>query len=199
MFFIIDNYDSFTFNLSRYMEELGEVVKVARCNEITIEDIRVTNPLGIIISPGPKSPKEAKESLRIINEFKGEIPILGVCLGHQCIGEVFGGNIVRGAEPVHGKVSKITHKDKGIFRGIKSPLNVTRYHSLIIDRETIPNVLEVTAITEDGVIMGIEHRAYPIYGVQFHPEAELTECGHLILANFIQVCRERIKFDGGIN
>ncbi|MNM87691.1 Aminodeoxychorismate synthase component 2 [compost metagenome] len=199
MFLIIDNYDSFTFNLSRYIEELDEEVEVYRCNHITVDEIRHINPLGIIISPGPKSPKEAKESLNIINEFKKDIPILGVCLGHQCIGEVFGGKIVKGTEPVHGKISKVTHKEKGIFKGIKNPINVTRYHSLIIDRETIPKELYVTAITEDGVIMGIEHRDYSIYGVQFHPEAELTECGHLLLNNFINICRERIRLNGGIN
>lgn len=199
MFLIIDNFDSFTFNLSRYIEELGEVVEVHRSNEITIENIRKFSPFGIIISPGPKSPKEAKESLNIIEEFKGEIPILGVCLGHQCIGEFFKGKVIKGKEPVHGKISTITHTGEGVFKNIKNPLRVTRYHSLIIDRESLPKEIKITSVTDDGVIMGIEHNEYPIHGVQFHPEAELTECGHSILANFICICKESIKQNGDFN
>lgn len=199
MFLIIDNFDSFTFNLARYIEELNEEGKVVRCNEISTSEIREMKPQGIIISPGPKSPKEARESLNIIDEFKGEIPILGVCLGHQCIGEFFQGKIIKGKEPVHGKISEITHTGAGIFENIKNPLKVTRYHSLIIDEKNIPVELEVTARTLDGVIMGIEHKSLPIYGVQFHPEAELTEGGHELLKNFINICYGKAIDNGSIN
>lgn len=190
MFLMIDNYDSFVYNLVRYFKELGEEVVVKRNDEIDKEYIEKINPMGIIISPGPKSPKEAGVSLEIINDFKGKIPILGICLGHQCIGYYFGANVMKGEKPVHGKVSEIIHDDSGIFKNIKNPLNVTRYHSLIVDRETLPKELEITCETKDKVIMGIRHKEFKIEGVQFHPEAVLTECGHEMLRNFIIQCKE---------
>jgi para-aminobenzoate synthetase component 2 len=190
MFLMIDNYDSFVYNLVRYLEELNQEVLVCRNNQLTLDDVWRLRPEGIIISPGPKSPKEAGMSLSIISEFQKHIPILGICLGHQSIGHVFGANIIRGKEPVHGKVCTVKHDNNGIFSGIKNPLKVTRYHSLIIDKYTLPEWIKVTCETEDGVIMGIRHKLYNIEGVQFHPEAELTECGHDMLSNFIKSCKK---------
>lgn len=192
MFLMIDNYDSFVYNLVRYFKELDEEVVVYRNDKITIDKIKELNPTGIILSPGPKSPRESNICLKIIEEFKGSIPILGICLGHQCIGYVFNSNIIKGEKPVHGKVSKIKHNNSGIFKGIKNPLNVTRYHSLKIDENSISDELNITALTEDNVIMAVEHKKYPIWGVQFHPEAVLTECGHEILSNFIEESRKWI-------
>lgn len=189
MLLMIDNYDSFVYNLVRYFEELGEEILIHRNDKITIEEIRNMDISGIVISPGPKSPKEAGLSLEILNEFKGKLPILGICLGHQCIGEYFGANIVKGKEPVHGKMFYINHNNKGMFRDVKNPLRVTRYHSLIIEKEGIPECLEICSETKDQVIMAIKHRDYDIYGVQFHPEAEMTEEGHKILKNFIDVTK----------
>lgn len=190
MFLMIDNYDSFVYNLVRYFKELDEEIVIYRNDKITIDKIKKINPTGIILSPGPKSPKESNICLDIIKEFKGKIPILGICLGHQCIGYAFESNIIKGESPVHGKVSKIKHNNSGIFKNIKNPLNVTRYHSLKIDENSISNELAITALTEDNVIMAVEHREYPIWGVQFHPEAILTECGHEILSNFIGESRK---------
>lgn len=190
MILMIDNYDSFTYNLVRYFEELNEKVIVYRNNKINNKIINELKPSGIVISPGPKAPKDAKEVLEIIDSFKGKVPILGICLGHQCIGEYFKGNIVKGSKPVHGKISKITNTGEGIFKGLPSEFNVTRYHSLIIDKETFPKELKITAQTEDGVIMGVEHRDMKIYGVQYHPEAVLTEEGRSLLNNFIKICKE---------
>ncbi|WP_217077382.1 anthranilate synthase component II [Clostridium baratii] len=190
MILMIDNYDSFTYNLVRYFEELNEKVIVYRNDKINNKIINELKPSGIVISPGPKAPKDAKEVLDIIDSFKGKVPILGICLGHQCIGEYFKGNIVKGSKPVHGKISKITNTGEGIFKGLPSEFNVTRYHSLIIDKETFPKELKITAQTDDGVIMGIEHRDMKIYGVQYHPEAVLTEEGHSLLNNFIKICKE---------
>lgn len=190
MILMIDNYDSFTYNLVRYFEELNEKVIVYRNDKINNKIINELKPSGIVISPGPKAPKDAKEVLEIIDSFKGKVPILGICLGHQCIGEYFKGNIVKGSKPVHGKISKITNTGEGIFKGLPSEFNVTRYHSLIIDKETFPKELKITAQTDDGVIMGIEHRDMKIYGVQYHPEAVLTEEGHSLLNNFIKICKE---------
>lgn len=189
MFLMIDNYDSFVYNLVRYFEELGEKVEVRRNDGITIEEIRKLNPKGIIISPGPKNPKEAGICLDVIEEFKETIPVLGICLGHQCIAHLFGAKVIRGKMPIHGKISGVIHDGKGVFRNIKNPVNVTRYHSLIVDESTLSKDLEVTAKTQDGVIMGIRHKAYKIEGVQFHPEAELTENGHEMLKNFINLCK----------
>ena len=191
MFLMIDNYDSFVYNLVRYFEEIGEQVLVVRNDKITIKEIEKMNLEGIIISPGPKSPKESGLCLDIIHKFKGKIPILGICLGHQCIADYFNGVIKKGKKPIHGKTSLVTHNGKGLFKEVKNPLMVTRYHSLIIEKETIPSCLEITCETYDGVIMGISHKDYIIEGVQFHPEAELTEEGHKILSNFTKLCRDK--------
>jgi para-aminobenzoate synthetase component 2 len=193
MFLMIDNYDSFVYNLVRYFEELGEEILVYRNDKISLEDIARIKPEGIIISPGPKSPEHAGICMKIVENFKESIPILGICLGHQTIGKVFGGKIIQGAEPVHGKVFEIVHSEKYMFKNIVSPMKVTRYHSLVIERESLPEVLEITSETEDGVIMGIRHKYYHIEGVQFHPEAELTEYGHEILKNFIDEVRIQNK------
>lgn len=189
MLLIIDNYDSFTYNLVRYFKELNEEVVIYRNDKISIEEIKELKIDGIVISPGPKSPKEAGISLDIIENFKGDIPILGICLGHQSIGYSFGGEIVKGMEPVHGKISYVKHNSEGMFKGIKNPLRVTRYHSLIIDKESLPNELQVVAETEDNIIMAVRHKEYPIFGVQFHPEAEMTEEGHKLLNNFINIAK----------
>ena len=195
MLLMIDNYDSFVFNLVRYIEELGEKVLVYRNDKITIDEINNLGIDGIIISPGPKSPKEAGISLDIIHNFKGIKPILGICLGHQCIGHYFGSKIIKGKEPVHGKISYINHTNKDLFEGVNNPLRVTRYHSLIIDKANINEDLEVTSYTKDNVIMGVRHKKYPIFGVQFHPEAEMTEEGHKLLKNFIDITK-KFKGDG---
>ncbi|ENY8713941.1 aminodeoxychorismate/anthranilate synthase component II [Clostridioides difficile] len=192
MILMIDNYDSFVYNLVQYIEELGETVVVKRNNEIKISDIEELNPEVIVLSPGPCSPKEAGICIDIVEHFKGKKPILGICLGHQTIGYVFGGDIIKAQQPVHGKVYSINHTNKGVFRGLKNPLNVTRYHSLIIDSNTVPKELEITAITDKGEIMGIRHKKYLIEGVQFHPEAILSEYGHEMLENFITEARERV-------
>jgi para-aminobenzoate synthetase component 2 len=191
---MIDNYDSFVYNLVRYFEEIGEEVEVVRNDKININMVDERKYLGIVISPGPKNPKEAGLCLDVIDNFKDKLPILGICLGHQCIGHYFGGEIIKGEKPMHGKISEVMHNNKGIFYNLKSPLNVTRYHSLIIDKESLTEELEVTAETSDNVIMGIRHKAFPIYGVQFHPEAELTEEGHKLLENFVSECK-RFKND----
>jgi len=193
MFLMIDNYDSFVYNLVRYFEELGEEILVYRNDKISLADIERINPEAIIISPGPKSPETSGICMEIVENFKGSIPILGICLGHQVIGKVFGGKIVEGARPVHGKVFEILHSGKYMFENIVSPIKVTRYHSLVIERASLPEVLEITSDTEDGVIMGIRHKHYLIEGVQFHPEAELTEYGHEMLKNFISEVRNLNK------
>lgn len=190
MFVMIDNYDSFVYNLVRYFEELGEPMHIVRNDKTTMEEIETLSPKGIIISPGPKSPKDSGICLQIINHFKDKVPILGICLGHQCIGDFFGGNIIKGSSPIHGKLCNITHDNKGIFKGIKSTFTVTRYHSLVIENCSLPSDLEISALASDGVIMGVRHKFFPIEGVQFHPEAELTEHGHDLLRNFINICNE---------
>ncbi len=190
MILMIDNYDSFVFNLVRYIEELGEDILIYRNDKISIDEINNLNIDGIIISPGPKSPKDAGISLDIIHNFKGIKPILGICLGHQCIGHYFKSKIIKGNEPVHGKISYISHNENNLFKGVKNPLRVTRYHSLIIDNDNLNEEIEVTAYTKDNVIMGIKHKNYPIFGVQFHPEAEMTEEGHNILKNFIDITKK---------
>lgn len=193
MLLMIDNYDSFVYNLVRYFNELGEELIIYRNDEISVEEIMDLDIKGIVISPGPKNPREAGICLEVIDKLKEKLPILGICLGHQCIGEYFGGDIIKGEKPMHGKISEVIHENRGVFTGVKNPLNVTRYHSLEINRERIPSDLEVTAKTYDGVVMGVEHKRYKIYGVQFHPEAELTEEGHKILNNFLTICkREQI-------
>lgn len=186
MIFMIDNYDSFTWNLVQYLGELGAAVKVARNDEVGIADIAAASPQGLVISPGPCTPREAGVSLAAIREFAGKVPILGVCLGHQAIGQAFGAEVVHAAQVVHGKTSAIRHAGLGVFRGLPSPFLATRYHSLAIRRETLPACLEVTAESEDGEIMGVRHREFAVEGVQFHPESFLTEHGHALLKNFLQ-------------
>jgi anthranilate synthase component 2 len=186
MLLMIDNYDSFTYNLVQYFGELGEQVKVVRNDEITLEEIAALKPARIVVSPGPCTPNEAGISVPAIRSFAGKIPLLGVCLGHQSIGQAFGGHIVHAKQLMHGKVSSITHENVGVFRGLPNPLTATRYHSLVIERTSLPDCLEVTAWTDDGEIMGVRHRQLPIEGVQFHPESILTERGHDLLANFLK-------------
>jgi anthranilate synthase component 2 len=187
MLLMIDNYDSFTYNLVQYLGELGQDVKVARNDEISLEEIETLGPRRIVISPGPCTPNEAGISLSLIGRFAGRIPILGVCLGHQAIGQAFGGKVIHAKTLMHGKVSRINHTGAGVFKGLPSPYNATRYHSLAIERATCPRELEVTAWTDDGEIMGVRHRALAVEGVQFHPESILTEHGHKLLGNFLQM------------
>lgn len=186
MILIIDNYDSFTFNLVQYLQQLGEEIVVYRNDETTISQIRERKPKSILISPGPGNPNDAGVSLDVVKNFAGEIPILGVCLGHQTIVQAFGGCVNEARKPVHGKTSLIYHDGKGMFTSLPSPFRVARYHSLIAEKNSLPDVLEVSAKTEEGEIMAIRHKKLPIEGVQFHPEAILTEYGHSLLQNFIQ-------------
>ncbi|SHJ17608.1 para-aminobenzoate synthetase component 2 [Geosporobacter subterraneus DSM 17957] len=186
MILMVDNYDSFTYNLTQYLSCLQEEVLVYRNDQISINEIEQMNPQMIVLSPGPCTPNEAGICIDVVKHFKGRIPILGICLGHQTIGQVFGGKIVRAIEPVHGKVHSISHNNKGVFKGLKNPLKVTRYHSLVIERESLPDCFEITADTSEGEIMGIRHKEYMIEGVQFHPEAILTEMGMELLDNFLQ-------------
>lgn len=187
---MIDNYDSFVYNLVHYFEELGETIMVKRNDDLDLDYIEELDPFGIIISPGPKDPRDTGICKDLIRRFAGRIPILGVCLGHQTIGHVYGADIVKGERPMHGKISPVSHTNKGVFRNIKSPFDVTRYHSLVIDLDTLPQEFEVTAFSNDGAIMGIRHREYLLEGVQFHPEAVLTEHGHDLLKNFVNMSRE---------
>jgi anthranilate synthase component 2 len=182
---LIDNYDSFTYNLVQYLGELGADVHVHRNDVLTLEQIAAWEPEQIVISPGPCTPSEAGISVPLIRRFAGTVPILGVCLGHQAIGQAFGGNIVRAARVMHGKVSPVAHDGRGVFTGLPSPLTATRYHSLAIERASMPACLEVTATSDDGEVMGVRHREWPVEGVQFHPEAILTEHGHALLRNFL--------------
>ena len=190
MLLMIDNYDSFTYNLVQYLDELGAEVNIYRNDAITLEQIAAWRPEKIVISPGPCTPTEAGISVPLIQRFAGEIPILGVCLGHQAIGQAFGGRIVRAGRVMHGKLSTIRHRGDGIFAGLNNPLTATRYHSLVIERTGLPECLEVTAESEDGEIMGVRHRQLAVEGVQFHPEAILTEQGHEMLANFLNARTE---------
>jgi anthranilate synthase component II len=186
MLLMIDNYDSFTYNLVQYLGELGQDVHVHRNDEITLADIHSMKPKYIVISPGPCTPNEAGISLALIKEFAGKIPLLGVCLGHQSIGQAFGGNIIKAKTLMHGKTSLIHHKNIGVFKDLPNPYTATRYHSLVIERESIPDCLEITAWTDDGEIMGVKHKTLPVEGVQFHPESILTEHGHDLLNNFLK-------------
>ena len=186
MLLMIDNYDSFTYNLVQYLGELGEDVRVLRNDEVSVDEVERLAPERIVISPGPCTPNEAGISLGLIGRFAGRVPILGVCLGHQAIGQAFGGRIVHAATLMHGKVSDIHHSGQGVFRGLPQPLTATRYHSLAIERESLPECLEVTAWTDDGEIMGVRHKTLAVEGVQFHPESILTEHGHAMLANFLK-------------
>jgi anthranilate synthase component 2 len=183
---MIDNYDSFTYNIVQYFGELGEQVHTVRNDEITLGQIAALGPDRICISPGPKSPKDAGVSVAVLRHFKGKLPILGVCLGHQAIGEAFGGNVIRARQVMHGKTSQIAHTGVGVFKGLPSPFTVIRYHSLAIERSSLPSCLEVTAWTDDGEIMGVRHKEYDIEGVQFHPESILSEHGHALLKNFLE-------------
>ncbi len=185
MILMIDNYDSFTYNLVQYLGEMGQQLKVFRNDKITIEEIEDLKPDRIVISPGPCTPKEAGISVEVIRHFAGKVPILGVCLGHQSIGYAFGGDIVRAQRLMHGKTSMVHHDNEGVFAGLPSPFEATRYHSLIIRRETLPECLRITAETDAREIMGIRHKDYPIEGVQFHPESILTQEGKRLLANFV--------------
>ena len=191
MLLMIDNYDSFTYNLVQYLGELGQEVEVYRNDEIDLAQVEKLNPKHIVISPGPCTPNEAGISVPLINEFAGKIPLLGVCLGHQSIGQAFGGKIVKAKTLMHGKTSLIYHTNKGVFKDLPNPYTATRYHSLVIERESLPDCLEITAWTEDengefGEIMGVKHKTLPIEGVQFHPESVLTEHGHALLNNFLK-------------
>lgn len=184
---MLDNYDSFTYNLVQYFGELGVDVHVHRNDQISVAEAAALNPAYICISPGPCSPAEAGISIDLIKHFAGKVPILGVCLGHQAIGAAYGGNIIRAKQLMHGKTSLISHQGTDLFTGLPTPYTVTRYHSLAIDPNTLPDCLEVTAQTDDGEIMGIRHKTLPIYGVQFHPESVLSEHGHALLKNFLNL------------
>ena len=186
MLLMIDNYDSFTYNLVQYFGELEQDVAVFRNDEITLDKIGELKPRHIVISPGPCTPNEAGISVPLIKAFAGRTPILGVCLGHQAIGQAFGGRIVHAKQVMHGKTSAIRHDAQGVFRGLPDPLQATRYHSLVIERASLPDCLAITAWTDDGEIMGVRHKTLPVEGVQFHPESILTERGHALLANFLQ-------------
>ncbi|MEZ2743944.1 aminodeoxychorismate/anthranilate synthase component II [Halopseudomonas bauzanensis] len=191
MLLMIDNYDSFTWNVVQYLGELGAEVKVVRNDELTVAEIEALQPERIVISPGPCTPNEAGVSVPVLRHFAGRLPILGICLGHQSIGQAFGGEVVRAREAMHGKTSPVYHRDIGVFAGLANPLTVTRYHSLVVQRDTLPDCLEMTAWTQhaDGTvdeIMGLRHRQYMIEGVQFHPESILSEQGHELLANFLK-------------
>ena len=186
MLLVIDNYDSFTYNLVQYFGELGAEVQIFRNDQITVDEIRELAPERICISPGPCTPNEAGISNEVIRTFGDSVPLLGVCLGHQCIGHVFGGDVVRAERLMHGKTSPVRHHDDGLFAGLANPFEATRYHSLIVKRDTFPDCLEITAETEEGEIMGLRHRELPIYGVQFHPESILTGEGKKLLGNFLK-------------
>lgn len=186
MLLVIDNYDSFTYNLVQYFGELGAMMVVRRNDQITVEEIRKLGPSHICVSPGPCTPNDAGVSCDVVKAFGATIPLLGVCLGHQSIGQVYGGDVVRADRLMHGKTSEITHDGKGVFAGISSPFTATRYHSLIVKRETLPDCLEVTAWTDQDEIMGVRHKEHPVHGVQFHPESILTEDGKKLLGNFLE-------------
>lgn len=186
MIVMIDNYDSFTYNLVQYLGEMGEDLRVYRNDEVTVEQVLEMQPDQLIISPGPCTPNEAGISVPLIKAAAGKVPLLGVCLGHQSIGQAFGGEVVRAGRLMHGKTSPVFHRDQGVFHGLPSPFEATRYHSLVIRRETLPDCLEITAETEIGEIMGVRHKELPVQGVQFHPESVLTEHGKQLLANFIR-------------
>jgi anthranilate synthase component 2 len=187
---VIDNYDSFTYNLVHFLGELGAELTVFRNDKITLDEIEKMAPDGIVLSPGPCTPNEAGICLSLIERFKDKTPILGVCLGHQAIGQAMGGDVVRAPELMHGKTSRINHTGKGLFRGLNSGFEATRYHSLTVKRETLPPVLEITATTDDGVIMGLQHKSLPLHGVQFHPESIASENGHALLQNFLNIVRD---------
>lgn len=187
MILVIDNYDSFTYNLVQYLGELGAEMKVFRNDKITVEEAVALKPEKVLVSPGPCSPKEAGVSCDIIREFGSRVPLFGVCLGHQAIGDVYGGNVIRAARLMHGKTSPIEHQGQSVFKGLPSPFEATRYHSLIVERESLPDCLEITAETAEGEIMGLRHKEHPVHGVQFHPESILTAEGKKLLQNFLDL------------
>ena len=187
MFLLVDNYDSFTYNLYHFLGELGARVTVRRNDALTTEEALEMEPQGIILSPGPCDPDQAGICLELVEKAAGRLPLLGVCLGHQAIGQAFGGRIVRASQPMHGKLSPIRHEASGVFKGLPSPLSATRYHSLTVERDSLPDSLEVTAETEDGTVMGLSHRELPVHGVQFHPESIASEHGHALLHNFLAI------------
>ena len=186
---VIDNYDSFVYNLVQYLGELGADPLVHRDDALTIDQIEALDPDAVLISPGPGRPEDAGLSNDVIRHFAGRVPILGVCLGHQCIGQVYGGEVVRAPQVMHGKTSLVRHEGRGVFEGLPQPLEATRYHSLIVDRASVPEVLEITAETDDGIVMGLRHRELDVEGVQFHPESILTASGHSLLGNFLARAR----------
>ena len=187
MLILIDNYDSFTYNLVHFLGELGAQSEVVRNDKMSAEEIIAAKPNAIVLSPGPCTPNEAGVCLDLIAKAGSTIPILGVCLGHQSIGQAYGGKVIRAPDPMHGKLSTVTHSDKGVFRGLPRKFQVTRYHSLIVERSSLPDCLEVTAETSDGLIMGLQHKSHPVHGVQFHPESIASEHGHALLANFLEL------------
>lgn len=189
MFLLIDNYDSFTYNLWHYLGELGLTVEVVRNDALTVDEVMAKQPEGIILSPGPCDPDSAGICLDLIKEACGKIPLMGVCLGHQSIGQAFGGKVIRAPEPVHGKTDQIHHKGTDLFKDLPSPYTATRYHSLIVERDSLPETLEVTAETEDGLIMALRHKDAPLFGVQFHPESIASEHGHALLKNFVSIAQ----------
>ena len=182
---VVDNYDSFVYNLVQYLGELGADPVVERCDTFTLADVETLAPDAVLISPGPGRPEDAGLSNELIRTYAGRVPVFGVCLGHQCIGQVFGGDVVRAPEIMHGKTSVIRHTGEGVFLGLPNPLEATRYHSLVVARESVPDVLEITAETDDGIVMGLRHREFDVEGVQFHPESILTSSGHDMLRNFL--------------
>jgi anthranilate synthase component 2 len=187
MLLLIDNYDSFTYNLVHFLGELGADCEVVRNDKITAAEALKMKPKAIVLSPGPCTPNEAGICLDLITAAAGKVPLLGVCLGHQAIGQAYGGKVIRAPEPLHGKLSTVRHKDKGVFKGLPPRFEVTRYHSLIVERKSLPAELEVTAETSDGIIMGLQHKTHPVHGVQFHPESIATQEGHALLANFLSL------------
>ncbi|HVM82460.1 MAG TPA: aminodeoxychorismate/anthranilate synthase component II [Candidatus Binatia bacterium] len=195
MFILIDNYDSFTYNLFHYLGELGARLEVHRNDKISVDAVLAKHPQGIILSPGPCDPDKAGICLDLIKRAAGKVPIFGVCLGHQAIGQVYGGKVVRAPKPMHGKLSKVHHTGKGVFRDVPNDFNATRYHSLTIEPASFPAELEITAQSEDGVIQGLQHKTLPIFGVQFHPESIASEHGHKILANFLQDCGTNLRVE----
>ena len=193
MLLLIDNYDSFTYNLVHYLGELGAESVVVRNDKITAEEALAKKPKAIVLSPGPCTPNEAGVCLDLIRQAGPTIPLLGVCLGHQSIGQSYGGKVIRAPEPMHGKLSSITHTGKGVFKGLPKSFQITRYHSLIVERATLPDCLEITAETADGIIMGLQHKTHPVHGVQFHPESIASEQGHALLANFLELAGFKVK------
>lgn len=190
MYLMIDNYDSFVYNLKAYIQELGREILVKRCDEITLEEIEHMQPEGIILSPGPKRPWDAELCMEVTERFWGQIPILGVCLGHQVLGHCCGAVVQKGERPMHGKVTELKNNGTGVFAGLPEKYKVTRYHSLVVKKESVPEEYQIDAVSEDGAVMGISHKIWPVYGVQFHPEAVLTEYGHELLENFCRIAEK---------